>query len=286
MFEAKYIPIIKQEVDRIRKQYGYSEDSPIGDYIFTILKNECTLVEWPEEGQLDLDGFSILKTINNRTSYVVYINTAKNKEKQNFCAAHELGHRYGIETLLRDAFPEDVISLSTVEHIMNRFAAELMMPQNAFKEKGEELLEECRQKVENGRRLVYVKDLIDAVIQLMDFYYVPYKAVIIRLKETGLISAECCAQMEQYEGTEEGKSIVEALIVESGITRLRAPDSKIQFSIPIDNIENIIKDPQIAKYISDSELDEYLKNMGMLEEDLDFVWDMKKIENATLAIDN
>lgn len=90
MFQDKYLPIIVQEVNNIRKTYGLNANSPIGDYIFAILKNECILVEWPEENLLDLDGFSTEKVVDGRLSTIVYINSAKNKDITKYMTTAEL----------------------------------------------------------------------------------------------------------------------------------------------------------------------------------------------------
>lgn len=283
MFDNKYLPIIMQEVTDIHKEYNLSADSPICDYIFAILKNECILLEWPEDKQLDLDGFSTEKVINGHLETVVYINSAKNKEKQNFCAAHELGHRHKLERLISDAFPDDIITFSTTESIMNRFAAELMMPANDFKKRSQELYLKCLGTV-SGRKVVFLKKLLQAIIQLMDFYYVPYKAVVIRFEEMNIISSELSESLQEYEKTEDGKKIIEAIISEQGITRLHIPDRKIQYSIRLENIYNIVSDLNIMKYMTINDLKKYLKMMGIAEEDIQLIEDMKKIENQTIDI--
>lgn len=149
MFKDKYLPIIKQAVTQIRKTYSLNPDAPVCDYIFVILKNECTLLEWPEDKQLDLDGLSTEKVIGNKLETIVYINSAKSKEKQNFCAAHELGHRHKLDTQIRDAFPDDIITNSMIEDIMNRFAAELMMPEKDFKRRSSRLYKACQGRQAN-----------------------------------------------------------------------------------------------------------------------------------------
>ncbi|MFG6357337.1 MAG: hypothetical protein K1W26_11045 [Acetatifactor sp.] len=92
----KYLSIIKDVAKTVRKEHGLSESTVIGDYIFSILQDDCVVLQYPEENQPDLDGFSTMKVIDGIEVNVVYINTAKNTEKQNFCAAHELGHQSGL----------------------------------------------------------------------------------------------------------------------------------------------------------------------------------------------
>lgn len=114
------------------------------------------MVEWPEDKQLDLDGFSTDKVINGHPETIVYINYAKNKEKQNFCAAHELGHLHELDKQLEDLFPDDVFTHSNIEDVMNRFAAELMMPARDFERRSSEPYRECFGK-KDGREGVFVK---------------------------------------------------------------------------------------------------------------------------------
>lgn len=285
MFNDKYLPIILQEVSNIREKYGLNADSPICDYIFTILQNECVLLEWPEEKQLDLDGFSTEKVINGQIETVVYINSAKNKEKQNFCAAHELGHRHKLECQLKDAFPNDIFILSTIETVMNRFAAELMMPAKDFSERSRELYKECLGKM-GGKDVIYLKKLLAAIIELMDFYYVPYKAVVIRFEEMKVFSCRVSEFLQGYEKTDEGKDIINAIISERGITRLQIPDRKVQYSVHLEKLHDIVSDIRITKYMGTEELRRYLKVMGITHEDIQLIENMKKIEEEVIDIED
>lgn len=283
MFQDKYLPIITQEVSNIRKTYGLNANSPIGDYIFAILKNECILVEWPEEKMLDLDGFSTEKVVNGKLNTVVYINSAKNKEKQNFCAAHELGHRHKLERLLQDAFPDDIFPYSTKEDIMNRFAAELMMPASHFKPKAKKLYNQSL-GLKNGRKVIFLKKMLESIVELMDFYYMPYKSVVIRFYEMKIISGQISTIFQNYEKTEKGRNIIDEIIRERGVSRLRVPDRKIQYSVRLENIHEIAKNKSITKYMSTADLKKYLKAMGIAEEDIELIEDMKKIETETIDV--
>lgn len=286
MFQDKYLPIIVQEVNNIRKTYGLNANSPIGDYIFAILKNECILVEWPEEDLLDLDGFSTEKVVDGRLNTIVYINSAKNKEKQNFCAAHELGHRHKLERLLQDAFPDDIFPYSTKEDIMNRFAAELMMPSLDFKRRAKKLYNQSS-GFQDGRKVIFLKKMLESIVELMDFYYVPYKSVVIRFYELNIISDQISTIFQDYEKTKKGINIIDEIIREQGVSRLRIPDRKIQYSVRLENIHKIAKNKDITKYMTTAELKKYLKAMGIAEEDIQLIEDMKKIETETIdVVDN
>ena len=284
MFNDKYLPTIRAQVETVRKQYGLDANAPIGDYIFTVLKNECILLEWPEDKQLDLDGFSTEKVINGKIETIVYINSAKNKEKQNFCVAHELGHRYKLDVQIKDQFPEEIIIQSDIEDIMNRFAAELLMPESDFYRRGKESYEKCLEEKE-GKRFIHVKKLIQAVIQLMDFYFVPYKSVVLRLYEVGIIPKNVNDYLQKIEQTDDGKDVVALYIKESGITRLRTPDKKKQCSVSLDGIYDIVSKHGIMKYMRDKELSTFLSDMGYAPEDKMLIEEMRKIELETIEID-
>ncbi len=273
-----------QEIEKIRKIYNLNLNAPICDYIFVILKNECILLEWPEDRQLDLDGLSTEKVIGGRLETIVYINSAKSKEKQNFCAAHELGHRHKLDIQIKDAFPDDIITNSMIEDVMNRFAAELMMPAGDFKRRSSRLYKTCQGK-QAGRNVVYIKKLLESVVSLMDFYFVPYKAVVLRLWETKIVPNKVVDVLLGFEESDAGKNIIDEIIKLQGITRLRTPDRKAQYSVQLENLRVIVKDPNITKYMSSNELKKYLNNMGFVAEDINLIEDMKKIETETIEMD-
>lgn len=286
MFRDKYLPYIMEEVGKIRKAYKFNTNAPISDYIFNILENECILVEWPEDKQLDLDGLSTEKVINGCLETIVYINSAKSKEKQNFCAAHELGHRHKLDILIRDAFPEDIYTHSVIEDIMNRFAAELMMPEVDFKRRSFSYYK-AYQRTVNKKRVISFKNLLEMIVQLMNFYYVPYKAVVLRFGEIDFFSDNFIQYLLEFEKTNNGRDIIDEIIKQQGITRLRTPDYKKQYSVSVklEKISAVLADPRITKYMTTEELRNYLKDMGFTEESSELIADLKKIAEKSIEID-
>ncbi|MDE6925948.1 MAG: hypothetical protein K2P59_11925, partial [Acetatifactor sp.] len=75
--KEKYIPIIQKIADDVRKSKGLDNGTIIGDYIFTVLQQECVVMMRPLRHQPDLDGFSTEKIIKGELKTVVFINTAK-----------------------------------------------------------------------------------------------------------------------------------------------------------------------------------------------------------------
>lgn len=286
MVRNEYLPYIMNEVGRIRKEYRLDANAPIGDYIFNILEKECILVEWAEDEQLDLDGLSTEKVVNGRLETIVYINSAKSKEKQNFCAAHELGHRNKLDKLIRDDFPDDVLSHNIIEDIMNRFAAELMMPEADFRRRSYSYCKVLQQTV-HKKKIISFKNLLVMTVQLMNFYYMPYKAVILRFGEIDFFSDAFVKKMLAFEESPDGKKVIDEIIKQQGITRLRTPDYKTQYSVGIksEKIKDVLEDPNITKYMTTGELRKFLRNMGFTEESGKLIAEMKRIEEESIEID-
>lgn len=278
----KYIPIIQEIANGVRKKNGLKNSTVIGDYIFTILQQECIVMMRPIRHQPDLDGFSTEKVVKEHLETIVIINTAKNVEKQNFCAAHELGHRYSLDQLIRDKFPDDIIVHSDAEEIMNRFAAELMMPEKDFRERSKVIWNKYGEYSRNNTFQITAKAAIQAIIELMDFYYMPYKAVLYRLEEVGVIPVFVRNSLEKLEG--KYRNLVNEMISEMGITRLRTPDYKKQNSVPVKKDRAIIQDSRITKYLTEKELTQYSKNLGLSKGTIALASKMREIETEMLDL--
>lgn len=280
--KAKYVPIIQRLANDIRKTKGFEDSTVIGDYIFTVLKQECVVMMRSIRHQPDLDGFSTEKLIQGKLETVVFINTAKNVEKQNFCAAHELGHRYKIDQVIRDEFPHEVILPSDVEDIMNRFAAELMMPEEDFKKKSSRIWHRRGTVGDNGIFQITVKQCIQTIIELMDFYYMPYKAVLYRMAEVGWISEDNRDYLERFENG--NRNVVDQMISEMGIKRLRTPDYKVQNSVPVKKDRTVLENSRVTKYLTEKELAQYSKNLGLSKGNIALVGRLRKIETEMLDL--
>ncbi len=204
--EQEVVKFIREKAETIRNEYGYKERI-IGEDIFKIVRNKGCILFYPLQDEPDLDGFHIRRTISGEEKAFIYINTAKSVEKNIFCAAHELGHIYEIEKAVKEKYPQ---SEDLDEDIINRFAAELLMPYQEFCKLTKEKLDE----MSDGNNRISVNDILKMIVYLMDYYFVPYKSVIYRLEETGFISLEACNQLESYD------EIVKKYIFEGNYTKL------------------------------------------------------------------
>lgn len=165
--------------------------------IFSILENYCTVVFYPLPQEEENDGFHITMPVDYKEGdaeeHFVFLNTTKYLEKQVFAAAHELGHIWVDLDEFWDAIFEKELPRNheNEEAVMNRFAAELLMPHDLFKQSAYERLRKFA-KEEHG---IYIDDAFRVVAGLMDEFCVPSQAVICRLYETKLMKKEVCRQL-------------------------------------------------------------------------------------------
>lgn len=149
--------------------------------IFSLLDKYCTTVYYPLPNE-DNNGFHCngFPSANTSSGTFVYINTEQTTEKQIFTAAHELGHIWNVDTYLKERL---MLTLDYVseERIMNRFAAELLMPERLFRDF-------TQKKLLSFGETITVAEMLNVISAIMDEYFVPYKAVIWRLYELDFIS--------------------------------------------------------------------------------------------------
>lgn len=171
---------INKEIALINQDYGLSTRGYLKDEIFELLEKLGTLIFYPIEEE-NLWGIYVCK---NEKHYFI-INSAIELEKQVFAGAHELAHSLDIakvkfEIVTADLMTEYVehnkygVDIKKADIIANRFAAELLVPSKKLKEKFEELPE--------------IYNLSTKAIILSGIFLVPYKAIVKRFVEVGLIT--------------------------------------------------------------------------------------------------
>lgn len=115
----------------------------------------------------------------------MYINTAKSVAEQVFAAAHELGHVWGVAAQVWElAGEQGALENKTEERIINRFAAELLMPAKEFRKT---FLVHMEKLGLDSSKLRLV-DLIRVMVLQMNDYMVPYESVRRRIIETKIIT--------------------------------------------------------------------------------------------------
>lgn len=179
----KIVEQIPTAIEKVRKDYVLN-NMIIKDDIFGILEKHCTVVYYPIEDEINC-GFHTKRFVKDKLEDFVYINTAKSVAEQVFVAAHELGHVWGVAAQVWELAGEQGILESQIEErIINRFAAELLMPAKEFRKTFWVHIEKLGLD-SNKLRLV---DMIRVMVLQMNDYMVPYESVRRRAIETKIIT--------------------------------------------------------------------------------------------------
>ncbi|MCM1233999.1 MAG: ImmA/IrrE family metallo-endopeptidase [Ruminococcus flavefaciens] len=153
--------------------------------VLALLNRYCTVVYFPLNGEQN-NGFHVkVPDKGGEEHHFVYINTAQTIEKQAFTAAHELGHIWKVDQLVAEECGTE-LNEELGEQIINRFAAELLIPRELFQTLY--IREYERRQTEDGR--IRVRDMFDLIVVLMDQFFAPSKAIIYRCWELGYIKQE------------------------------------------------------------------------------------------------
>lgn len=163
----------EQLADYVREQWGLGR-KPIYNLIDIMEKHGIVITNAFEENK-DIDAYSHVEVINRNSVPIVVLGYETNIFRQQFNAAHELGHiltdgKYELEELSKAEYRD-------MEKYMNRFAGALLVPR--------ELLQE--DLIGNG------KTDIRYYIELKKKYRVSAQALIVRANQIGAIT------MNQYQ---------------------------------------------------------------------------------------
>lgn len=184
-------------------------DTVIRDDVFELLQaSDCTVLYYPlpdeaESGDKGCAGCHIEKLVNDKIKQFVFINTSNTRERQAFSAAHELGHILRIDQWIYKEFPSCRDTVSE-EEIINRFAAELLMPEQEFYDVLDDRLKEIGY---NGKSIA-AKQLVEISAYMMYYFFVPYKSVVKRYFELGRLKEKDLYQLYKYNESEFLREII------------------------------------------------------------------------------
>jgi Zn-dependent peptidase ImmA (M78 family) len=173
---------------------GLKSDAPLRDGIFALLEKYCTVLYYPQENE-ENDGCHVKRLVNNEIVNFVFINTHKSIEKQVFTAAHELGHILNLSNFLKNTCPDFDQKLDEIA--MNKFAALLLLPEDSFSKELQNNLKNYSTEDEK----ISLDELIKLSLYLMDFFFVPFKSVIIRMFELGYLSQDIAEEIIKDKST-------------------------------------------------------------------------------------
>ncbi len=184
-FDDRTINAIRSFIEELKQTPAYSDHFQrniiLRENVFDLLESCCTAIYYPLPAE-ENDGFHISFPVNyqDAPANFVYLNTAKPIEKLVFAAGHELGHIWEVDHVI-SSISENPIP---TEDLMNRFSAELLMPQDVFTSYAEQLLV---QKTDHLQDNLFIK-LLSVSAVLMNEFCVPFQSVVRRLWECEKIS--------------------------------------------------------------------------------------------------
>ncbi len=193
--------------------------------VLDLLDRYCTVVYYPVDDRGN-NGFRLKKMPFADGTYqdFVFINTAQTLEKQVFTAAHELGHIWNVdEAVIKEHDLED--STDIREHIINRFAAILLMPDDKF---GISVQAGLNEYGEQGKNTITYVNLLRMIVGLMNQFFAPMKAVVLRLIELKFFKDDVAKVLFGYDDIPAEAFIdrIHELCIEYGYINLLNPTRK------------------------------------------------------------
>lgn len=223
IFPQQVVEKLQELIKRKRAEKEIKETfvNPIlREDIFALLGRECIVIYYPLPDE-ENDGFHIQMPVEDKKQHFVYINTEKPMPKQVYAAAHELGH---IWTDNGSAIGYSASSQEQEDALMNRFAAELLMPYKEFQLLAHKKLVEFQS--EPGK--ISEDNFFRVVAYLMDEYFVPFQAVVRRMGEVDLLKNKICENIivNLYKNNPRGEQLLNDCINEGGFPKLLEKSKK------------------------------------------------------------
>lgn len=252
--KTKTNSLTKKDIDLIRSQardklLAYRKiNDVIGTQIFSILENESRVLYYPLEDN-NVWGFS--EVIKGKP--FVCINTSISYEKQVFAAAHELYHLwYGTSGNIMLSEKIDELSLDKrTEDFANRFAAEFLVDEQL-------LLQEMRTYAVDKDN-IEMKD----VVRLANIFIVPYRTMIKRLYEIGVIKEKKYSNFKMF-----SDELVDVWKYRLGLT---VPIRRER--IGLSNLVDLAIDSYERKLITYEKLEYLLECAGLSPKDIGVVYE-------------
>lgn len=221
-YENKMQVLIEKKTEECQLSARYPNPLLKKD-VLDVLDQFCTVIYYPLKDSNH--GFHITDVPSYLgDKHFVFINTAQTTEKQVFTAAHELGHIWEVDSYICSEMGIDNADEELRERIINRFAAVLLMPAKKFLPTAVKVLQEVEP---NGDKLDF-NGILKFIVLLMYTFYVPRKAVVLRLFELGIINEDSLKILLGDAGIplEEIENITEQICLDLGYEDFIHPNNK------------------------------------------------------------
>lgn len=249
--DAVTVTVIQEFVDQKRKQ-EHIVNQVIRDDIFALLERHCIVLYYPLEDD-KIEGCHIIKPLGAGEEQFVFINTTKAVQEQTWTAAHELGHVWKIDRYVKDKLNRSDLDS---EALVNRFAAELLLPERIFR--GE--IKQRLQEYGYSGPAMSTEIMVRLVTYLMNYFCTPYKAVIRRFIELGYIEEN--SERAFLQGFQKQDALYQRLRSENQYTRLET----VNKACSMEAIEQDINRLENAAVYSDGTRINRLRELFHLEQ--------------------
>lgn len=191
MKKNQFLKLNEFQIEQIRKlarelrgKLGFADETPIANDIFSILDRlRIMLLTYPVKTNKEKPGFSAVMIYSHEGDEelaFIGINTSEYFDMQIFSIAHELYH-YETKTGSHLTRLKEIEN-NIVEMQANRFAAELLLPENVIESM---VIDEFRN---SSLYEVSENTLLRFIARIQCTWWLPYRAIIKRLKEIEAIS--------------------------------------------------------------------------------------------------
>lgn len=237
--------------DEELKEHGIVNEI-VRDDVFSVLDSHCLILYYPLPED-DINGYHINRMINDKPQEFVFINTANTTEKQVFAAAHELGHVLKVDEKIIKEFDLNS-STELSEKIINRFAAELLMPEKIFVDKANNIL-----KTLNVKDKISIGNMLYLIVCLMNEFLVEFEAIVRRFNELKKISDDSRDLLLKLKNIPYFYDEITSLAKASNFTRLfiRSNNRSIK------NLKELVDKANEKQTLTETKIESILKTFGI-----------------------
>lgn len=233
------------------KEHGIVNEI-VRDDVFSVLDSHCIILYYPLPED-DINGYHINRMINDKPQEFVFINTANTTEKQVFAAAHELGHVLKVDEKIIKEF--DLNSSTEIsEKIINRFAAELLMPEKIFVDKADNIL-----KTLNVKDKISIGNMVYLIVCLMNEFLVEFEAIVRRFNELKKISDTSRDLLLKLKNIPDFYDEITSLAKASNFTRLFIKSNNRS----IKNLKELVDKANEKQTLTETKIKSILKTFGI-----------------------
>jgi len=228
--------------------------------VLDLLGKYCHVVYYPLDNE-DNNGFHMtgITCKTGEELHIVYINTAQTIEKQVITAAHELGHVWNVDNYIEEKCGKSLTD-DVKEHIINRFAAELLIPKQEFLDSYNSKLNKYRKP--EGK--ITVLNMLRVIAALMNQFFVPLKSIVYRCQELGRFSEKTVRLLLGQDKISQSKidKAMQIIFQENGYLEFQKPTQKKW----IDGLAELLERAEQSKTLSETKIKNLREKFDLPEE--------------------